>query len=212
MDEIRSAQRRAQRHRFADGIGELVTGSALMLAGSGFLIGDLFDSDTLRIVSLVVAFSLVPLGVWMTRSLKERITYPRTGYTRPPRPRLTYLQRLSLNMLLVFLVLPFVHEYVGPSLDADTMTGRVVFLGWIAVMVAPLAIMGVRFRLHRLLWVVGVALGTGGTSILLRIPGDAMIGVLFATGGATAVLTGAWALRSYLRQHPRTEVDSRHDN
>ncbi len=117
MNEIRAAQRNAQHDRFSDGIGEVVTGTALALAGSGFLIAQLLDSDTLRLVSLACEFALVPLGLLAARFRKERIAYPRTGYVRPPRPRLTYPQRLGLNMLFVLVVMPFIHESFGSALD-----------------------------------------------------------------------------------------------
>jgi len=211
MNEIRAARRRAQRYRFSDGIGELVTGSVLALIGTGFLISDALNSDTLRIVSLGVAFALALLGFLTVRFLKEWITYPRTGYVRPPKPRLTYPQRLGLNVLFLLIVMPFIHEYFGPALDADTPTGRVAFLGWVAVMVAPIAVMAVRFGIYRLLFVVGTALAIGGAAVLLHTPGGEMIGSLFALTGASAVITGTCALHGYLRAHPRSELDSDHE-
>jgi hypothetical protein len=210
MDEIHEAQRRAQRYRYSDGIGELVTGSALALAGSGFLIAYLLDSDVLRIVSLVVAFSLVPLGLWTVRLLKGRITYPRTGYVRPPQPRLTYAQRFGANALFALIVMPLVREHFGRALDTDTMTGRAIFLGWVALMVAPLAVMAVRLRLYRLLFIVATALAIGTACLLLHIPSAIMIDLLFATTGVASVATGAWALHGYLRKHPRPELDGEH--
>jgi len=210
MNEIRAAQRRAQRYRFSDGIGELVTGSALALAGSGFLIAQLLDSDILRLVSLGCAFALVPLGLLTARFLKERITYPRTGYVRPPRPRLTYRQRFGLNMLFVLVVMPLVREYFGPALDPDTMTGRVAFFVWVALMVAPLVVMALRLHLYRLLFIVATALGAGGAGLLARVPGDVTIGILFAATGMMAVVTGTCALHGYLRTHPRSELDGDH--
>ena len=211
MNEIRAARRRAQRYRFSDGIGEFVTGSVLALIGTGFLIADFLDSDTLRIVSLGVAFALALLGFLTVRFLKERITYPRTGYVRPPKPQLTYPQRFGLNVLFLLIVMPPIHEYFGPALDVDTATGRVAFLGWVTVMVAPIAVMAVRFGVYRLLFVVGTALATGGAAILLRIPGGEMIGSLFTFTGAAAVITGTCALYGYLRAHPRSALDGDHE-
>ncbi len=84
-----SPGRRAAAYWFSDGLPEIVTGAEFALCGAGLmLVRDLSTS----ILRATVAFGYVLLFLcllngWdrgVTGFLKSRVTYPRTGYARPP--------------------------------------------------------------------------------------------------------------------------------
>jgi hypothetical protein len=106
MDEqVQRARERARRYWYEDGFAELLVGGFLLLVGTTGLVRRLDLSPALTDllngarIALVLACALAVRGV--VRALKERVTYPRTGYVAYRRegvdPRLI---KLALGLVL----------------------------------------------------------------------------------------------------------------
>jgi hypothetical protein len=180
--DIDSAVKRGRAYWFADGFSELVLGifcivlgGAILLRGwagqGGFLAGfgsAALDFSVLKAVCLLAAF----LAIWW---LKDRFTYPRTGYVRgrkiPPAVILTLIRNILLVVLLPLLGAAAVLIFVPPAravlayLPAVSPAG--IGLLWGIPCYAAGEWMGLRrFRLMGLLMILaGAAIGAWQTAV-----------------------------------------------
>lgn len=87
--QIESPGRRAAAYWFVDGLPEIVVGSALLIFGISFIVGRELARTNRWIfpgILLVIAlcFTVIINHRRILEYFKARITYPRTGYARPP--------------------------------------------------------------------------------------------------------------------------------
>jgi hypothetical protein len=235
--QIDSAVKRGRAYWFVDGFAEIGAGIFLLLLGiatllRGFaapggilpwLAGTALDIGILKAV-LLLAFVL---GLWW---LKDRFTYPRTGYARGGFPfrvifaavRTIFLA-IALPLLLLIGVLLTVPETrsILASIPAWLPLGIGILLG--AICYAAGEYMGLlRFRLMGLFLLLA-GIGTAGWQIALGFPPApadwaappesvlaeiiartfTAVGVLVLAGGAAAFLSGLTALVRYRRKNPR---------
>jgi hypothetical protein len=134
---------------------------------------------------------------WAIRRLKERLTYPRTGYVehrdRGLRVRLLTgligaLSGAAIAALIVRVRAAGMEQTAGP------------FLG--VVMSLGLVVASVRQKAPRLLAPAGIALALGVAFAALKVGWYSAEIWLFVWLGIAFSVTGAWRLRRYLRQHP----------
>lgn len=203
MNEIKRTQQRARAYNLSDGIAEIVAGGALVLIGCVSLAANRVDSDTLRYLSLVNMFALALLSWWIVRMLKERITYPRTGYIRSPKPRLSYGLRFALNFAICMITVTLLDKFKG-----DTRFGQAFFLVWILMISVPMAVLAIRSRIPRFLIIATVTVATALIVTFGGVPETERIAFVMAIPGATAVVTGTYALKSYLKLHPKPDEDA----
>jgi hypothetical protein len=223
-----SAEQRASRYWFDDGLPTLLTGLACLLMAFFLLYPRTGNSSP---VATVVSLAAVVLyGVVLLRQreildwLKSRITYPRTGYVRPPHfaenanppQELTILslgganaaqaetanalyrdrkRRMGLTMILTMAaVLPMLF-FRNPWLCS--LAG---------LLLAAAMWFGARLE-QRLSWIVLAGLPVLGVTLSLFLPRDRIgperAAWFLAGSGVLFVLEGALTLFSYLRQHPR---------
>jgi hypothetical protein len=110
--DINAAVKRGRGYLFVDGFAEMAAGVVFALLGGVLLLGGLMPAEPLlsRIVAtgtgvLIVkatGFAAAALGIWW---LKDRFTYPRTGYVRQKRISVSQVLVLARNAFLV-LALP----------------------------------------------------------------------------------------------------------
>ncbi len=174
--QIDSAVKRGRAYWFADGFSEMIAGIFFIILGAavhlrgwagqgGFLSGFssvAVDIGILKSVTLLAAF----LALWW---LKDRFTYPRTGYVRgqrvPPAVLLVFLRNIFLVVIIPLLGLIAVLLFVPPArivlayIPAGLPAGIGVFLGILCFIAGEW--MGLRrFRLLGLLILLtGIAIG-----------------------------------------------------
>ncbi len=110
--EIDAAVKRGRTYLFVDGFAELAAGVVFFLLGGVLLLGGLIPGESLLtqivatgvgvVVVKAVGFLVAVLAIWW---LKDRFTYPRTGYVRQKRIPLTQILSFVRNAFLV-LALP----------------------------------------------------------------------------------------------------------
>ncbi|MBN1486942.1 MAG: hypothetical protein JW981_04820, partial [Anaerolineae bacterium] len=96
--DVKQAQQRAYRYWYTDGLAEILGGVTFVIVGVLIYIKDLLFQSLLASVITIAFLLLLAVGVRiLIRVLKERLTYPRTGYV-------AYRKR-KVNTLWIRLVL-----------------------------------------------------------------------------------------------------------
>jgi hypothetical protein len=198
--QLRDLDSRPKRYWNVDGIPELVMGLVWIVWGTAFLVGEVIPrGSAANIYWGVFPAILVLSGVasnWVVRKLKERLTYPRTGYVeyREPGPRVrlmtALLAVLSAGALAALVV---TGRAAGFERTAAPVIGVILSLAFVVA--------SIRQKAPQFLALAGVALALGAAFAALRLGWTAM-SWLFVWLGAAASIIGAWRLRRYLRRHP----------
>jgi hypothetical protein len=202
--------RRPQRYWYADGLTEMAVGGIFLLVALTNLAAWLLPPGPWQNLTLPILQALVIIGGVLgaralVRYLKERITYPRTGwvtYRQPSSSRrwllagLTFILAAGLAFLMVAL-------------------GKTVGQRWLPLvsgfLIAFATAAGWRLRLARLLILALYTLGVG-VGLTLLAPPDPLDAVLFfSLVGLGWLTSGGWALWTYLRHtHPLDEDKAEH--
>jgi hypothetical protein len=199
--ELRDLEERPRRYWHVDGIPELVMGLVWIVWGLALIVGDALPRASAASASywMVVPAILVLSGVaanWATRRLKERLTYPRTGFVEYREPgrgvrALTALVAVAAAATLAALVV------TGRSAGAEHLASPAIGV----VLSLAFVVVSVRQKAPHYLALAGVALALGVAFAILKAGLTAM-NWIFVWLGLAAVLIGGWRLRSYLERHP----------
>ncbi len=205
VDEVR---KRTERYWYEDGIWEISFGLAIaVLAGVNFLVVSLAKTNfpagilvLLQVASIGIVFLLVGR---LVRFLKERITYPRTGYVCYHKPAPLSRARRILVMVLLATGLS---ALIG-LLSAFGVVATSVALITGIILGTALVYLGVHFDLMRMFVLAALTLALGGAVALL--PVGESFGTAFFFGGFSLLFlfSGAGALWSYLRRTQSAGAD-----
>ncbi len=196
--DIDGIRKRTWRYWYEDGLSEIALGVLYLAVGGLFLADALLPKGPGHVFLSTLGLPAVLIGgAWLGRravqAAKERLTYPRTGYVRYPRPggRRRLLSGTVAGLISALAVLLL---RAAPSARAwlPGVLGLVIAASYLYV--------GQRFGLGRFLAlaafsaVAGVGASLAGLSML---EGSA---AYFALAGTALVAGGAVTLRRYLRQ------------
>jgi hypothetical protein len=205
--DLKRIKQRSIHYWFEDGLGEIVIGALFLMIGlSAFIEGLAAPGTTTRRVSGITGLLIMVSGPWLARpvlaKLKERITYPRTGYVSYRKTKVTRSRRI-MSYILTLLIVGIVVGIISASPEKT--------LAWIPL-IEGLAIGGFLLYLgHRTdllrfysLGVYAILLGAG-----LSVAGFGNLtgmGIFFIITGTTLLLSGGLSLKTYLRlTQPQTE-------
>jgi hypothetical protein len=217
MREKEDLLKRAYRHWYADGLGEIMQGVVFLLVALYFWAQVLVrDNRTLTvIVSLLIPFLTIGLIVSLrpvVNRLKERITYPRTGFVTYRRD--VQKQRLRLGIRLgLGLVLGLSVGILGVGLKSGAVTWFYWILG--TAYAAVFGYTGWRVGLPRFYAVGTIGLVSGLVLGVLNIPDKEGMIILFVTIGLPSLFIGLVVLRRFLQVNPPIDsegVDYEPDN
>jgi len=199
MNEIAAAQRRATGYWFVDGLAEIAGGTATLLVGALLYLAVRTGVEGLATVAMGVLIVAFPVSAWVVRVLKERITYPRTGFVAyAPPSRVRLFAAAAIGFLVAGLMVPLQVFARGGEVSA-------VVLGFGAAVGAVTALRAWRTGAPRFyvvaaaLVVASAILATNGTGI------QDGIGLMLVFNGATLVVSGVWVLVRYLRANRTVE-------
>lgn len=197
-DLINETMKQTRRYWYIDGISEMAAGFILMLIGGFFAIVPLISSDNARIWVLAIGQpALIILSIFfgsrVVHSVKERVTYPRTGYVAFRKKdqkrrwgRIVFAMMLSASLGLLFsLLFNLIPDRWIPTIAAGVMS---MFLLVIAYNLGLL-----RF--------VALAVYTLGVGLLVSWwmpPEPYDLAMMMALCGAGVLVSGLLALRHYL--------------
>lgn len=197
---IKRAAKRALQYWYVDGIADLVLGVLLLLLGFYFWAIATLPEDSSLGSLLLPALLLVLVAVGVIKKtliglLKERLTYPRTGYVAYPsqekkRRRLTLVFTAGIAMLVAVLF-------------ASTPAS----LAWIPAVSGWLIGAYWLYQGHHLgllrYYALAALSAVTGTAITLAGLGEAHgLPLFYAVIGLGMLVTGGFTLWTYLRQAP----------
>ncbi len=214
--------RRAAAYWFADGLPEIVVGLGFATLGGVALWFHHFAARTWKVRTLVLLIQMCLLGAVfvydraITLFLKSRLTFPRTGYVRPP----AHLEDINRRETVISLGLA---NQDGPPPDQNVTHFRTTTIG---VLIAgnflagaipapadlPIALCAVAvllYFLHRRSerpyhWAALLPLaGAGFAAMTLHMSSDDNSWATLLLGGVWLAAMGACTLAEYLRTHPR---------
>jgi len=200
-DDLKDPQLRALQYWPIDGVSELLVGVIVLLAAIIYYVqestpGSLL-SKILGIASVILVCGVGFGGRWIIQRIKERTTYPRTGYV-------TYKSswKNKGNVAIAIGVMALVFAFVVFTTLTDTKLiawGPVVcglFLGILMVQA------GYRFGQPRFYFLafLGLLIGAGLVVSGLRI--ELSLPLFFGLNGLFLLTSGSLTLWKYLRSNP----------
>lgn len=201
-DRIDEVMNQTHRYYYEDGLVELGVGILFLVIG--LLLGVWARAATASplFLAAVLGATLLVLGggFAMKRAvgrIKERVTYPRTGYVsyhgRQPAPGRWLIIAAAIGLVVLGFVFP------------DWLFRMPMMQGLLLCVI--LVYMGYRVRLGRL-YLVGLIAAAVGLGATLLIP-DEILGssVVFGGAGVALLLSGACTLRGDLQAHPEARED-----
>jgi hypothetical protein len=190
---------RTQRYWYVDGLSEIYVGLVILVLGLYYLALDQFAPDTLGALLVGIGQPVIILLAWwpggrIVRSLKERITYPRTGYVTYPAKR-NRRRRLASGAIIAMLVAALVI-----SLETIFQVSQNTLPVIVAAMMAlAVAMLGWRFGLARFYVLAAYTLLLGIVTSWLPLVDFQQNAFLFACFGLGWMVSGTYALIHYLR-------------
>ncbi len=194
--QIEQTIQRTQRYWYTDGLAELAVGLMVLLIGLLYLPLMLLPSG---FASLAIGLGqpvVVLLGWWLSgkavRRLKERITYPRTGYVTYPRKKRRGWAKAALTALCVAAFVVIVQILIGEREQVLP-----ILIG--AFFAIAFALMGYRLGLVRFYLLAAFALLLGWITQQLGLRGLLQSAFYFSGIGVSWAVSGAVTLIQYLR-------------
>jgi hypothetical protein len=195
--ELDDLEQRPRRYWHVDGIPELVMGGIWILWGAAVLIGEALPRGPGFVVYWLTVPAVLALSGfasrWLVIRLKERLTYPRTGYVDYPEPtRGTRVMAAAIAIVVAAAMagVLLTGRAAGAANVAAPAVGVVLSLGFLVT--------SVRQRAPHLLALAGVALALGIAGGVVKL-GWTSLNWLFVGLGLAAAGVGAWRLRRYLQ-------------
>jgi len=217
-DYSASPARRAAVYWFLDGLPEIVSGLVLVLCGG---IGLALWSAGLGLLGPLLGF-LGLLLLWKDRDaiefLKARLTYPRTGYVRPPvesgdEPPRTIGTLASLSAPVADksvthfrynTVVPLSLAALWTNVTDQTWIWPPTVCGWVVVLYLWNRKLERPYR-----WWEALPLALAGCALVLsNLPRNLRPPAALTLSGAWLLAMGGGKLVSYIRMHPRSRPES----
>jgi hypothetical protein len=194
--DIHDVTLRAQQHWAEDGLSEIMLGLLFIVMGGGLLV-KLALPHWLTLDLLSSALTVAgALGLsWGFKKLKERITFPRSGYVALPEPT-------RVRWVFLFAMFGVVAVATALGLATHFLTIPVVA----AVFAACFLWGGLRYQQTSLLWEAFLTLLFAACSIwFTNLSGATGVLTLMVTIGASMAIIGGFRLRRFLRANPQPQ-------
>jgi hypothetical protein len=207
-EELKKISQRSMSYWFEDGLGEIIVGALFLLLGLSFLIEGIADPGTLlRRVSGITALVLMVVGAWVARpvlrKLKERVTYPRTGYVSYRKSKVTRKGRAAsyiLALVIIVIVVGIITSAPDKTLDWLPMFEGVIIGGFL-LFIGYRSLIYRYYALGTMSILLGTILSVNGVGNLIGM------GILLIGLGAALLLSGGFMLRTYLHNtEPASEL------
>jgi hypothetical protein len=196
-DSLQDAAARTRRYWFVDGLNEMVGGGTiLVIAALNYFLDQVSQQPWARLAT--VAFFVLVVGTlvgarWLIVLLKERITYPRTGYVAYRTQSAPQRRRRSLIIGVAAGLLGAASAMAGMILQAN------VFYIGVGLLVALVTLYkGGQYGLVRFYILAGVAVLLGWLIGVLNLAMEAALLVFLGGLAFSWMIAGAITLARYL--------------
>ncbi|MBN2386903.1 MAG: hypothetical protein JXB85_07775 [Anaerolineales bacterium] len=211
-DPIQHAQQRTVQYDHVDGTPELEFGALFLLVALFYLLLAKVPGLAASSISIWLVMVIFIGGGFLldrlVKILKERITYPRTGYLahrREGRP-LTRPQRLLIwvgvpLLTVIILVLLFLNRATFPARGVETLPAWTQ--GFAGLLFSGLwCIAGWKLAMPRYYLIAAVTFPASVALLFSGLDGNLGLALLFGAMSLALFLTGGLTLWKYLRDHP----------
>ncbi len=196
--DIDQIMRNTRRYWYVDGINEIAGGGLIFFIALTYFLFSLIPNIGMRSILLGLVQPLVIIGGSIFTSkivkiIKEKLTYPRTGYLLFRQQKSRRVRRMVIVFLTAFMISILVSFFASaiPEQFTPLMTG--IFMAGFTIYIAYW--MGV----NRFYWMSGFTLIIGVVITLLNLPGVLPFVTLFAGIGLIWMISGSWTLINYLK-------------
>lgn len=202
--DLKELQKRTKRYWYTDGLNEIAFGLICVVLSLYFLAQVLLPLDSLLANLLTAGFILLVLGSafltrWIVTTIKERLTYPRTGYVSYAKPgaRQNWLAAI-LGLLFATLLVAFFATHPASLAWMSAASGLVFAAVW--------AVLANRLGLSRFYLLAGAALIFGAIPTLTGMQEILGLATFYGLIGLAMFVSGGLTLKSYLENtQPATE-------
>jgi peptidoglycan/LPS O-acetylase OafA/YrhL len=205
MQNLDELARRPARYWTIDGLPELMVGLLWLVWGGAWLVGETLPHDwrwTAYWLIVPPALALSGVGInWITRRLKERITFPRAGYVQWKEPD----RRTALAVGAAIVLAAAVLAAVILTKDRRDLERTVPAVINVVLALSFLAV-GVRHRTPHHLALAGAAVVLALAIGAITTGWDAM-NWLFVALGTVCIVVGGIRLALFLRAHPLSAAE-----
>ena len=200
-NNLSEIKKRTERYWYRDGLWEIGFGLANLLLGLFYLLTTLVSWQGPAALALTALQMVVIVGVFLmigrvVAFLKERITYPRTGYVAYRRPSgRSRLQKIAMAALLsagMATLIAVIARYQA----SDNQTALVSAV----LLAAAMVFLAYRFSLLRFYALAVLTVGLGLVIASLPITDPMTMVVLFGGFGLLLIASGLITLVIYLNQ------------
>ena len=196
--------RRPQQYWDVDGLPELMMGLLWMVWGGAWLLGDALPRDWRANTYWATVPALLALSgfaaIWMTKRLKARLTFPRTGYVDWNEPSRS--ARLTAAGVAVATAIILVALSTSRRTSVENAAAPVVGV----ILSLAFVVASLRQRAPHYLALAAVAGALGLAFGALRLGWESINWIFIALGAASASL-GGLRLVWFLRRHPLASVE-----
>lgn len=205
-DLVATADRKARRYWVEDGLAEIATGAMFSLVGLLFYAEARAPEGSALAGMSAILLPLVIIGgtlaaQYVVRALKERITYPRSGYVAYPEaerrrrwPAAIAAAGIGVLVAALFANAPASLAWL-PALDGVVVGIFLVFLG-------------TKLDVGRFHSLAAASIGLGLAITLAGADEQLGSAAYFGLFGLFLLAVGAWTLRSYLRDAPAAAAEA----
>lgn len=198
---LETARKRTERYWYEDGIWEIGFGLInLLLAGyfalARWVLSGQLPAPVLVVLQLAVLLAIFGVMGRLVRYLKERITYPRTGYVAYRRGPLKARAR---RILLIGLVSGGVAAGLALLSNASALRSYTTLISGVVIS-AMLVYLGARYDLLRMYGQAALTLAISLSISLLPVGEEAARSLFFGGYGLIFLISGSLVLAGYLRR------------
>lgn len=202
-DETYQIEQRVKRYWYDDGIGELMGGAVFLLLGLYFsaqqYLGDRsFLGGLLQAGFVVILIGGVFLARRLVDALKERVTYPRTGFVEYRRNNRNAVLMRVLSVV-VGMTVALVSIFVVRRFE---MIDAMVAVTGVLVAFILIAKQGWSAGVGRFYFLSAASIVFGGVLSMSGFARGYNLGLFYLLMGIAFALSGGLTLKRYLRENP----------
>ena len=199
-NNIDTIMQETRRYWYEDGFAEIAIGLLFSTVGGGLYLQYRAEDNPLWLMVVIIGLMLfilfsVVIVRWVVTQLKERVTYPRTGYVEYNEKPDPVAQRFALIFPIIaaamILFLPEAYNILGVAVGL--------------MMGAIMAFFAYRTGVWRFLIASLVAIGAGILGGYLTLNEIVSTALVFGIMGIVLLLSGAVTLLQYIQNNPSSE-------
>ena len=208
-DDMKQVEKRVRRYWYTDGIAELAVGGMFALLGLYFGIQGIFEDKSPISVILQVSLVFVMIagftGVgWLVKTIKARLTYPRTGYVeyRVNDSEAKQRRRLVITVGIIITAASIV------LVDFFQKVDEMVLATGVLVGVIFISLRGKSSGVQRFYVTGSLAIVLGVVLSFSKLTQVYNLALFYGVLGIVILIFGVVVLIKYLRENPMPEEDS----